>query len=237
MRQHSGSASTVLSLALGATHQTGLISLRRPRGIVGPVVAVEAALLSLLLLLLMPIPRTAAGSAASASSGLVALILRVGPGGIVGMQVVRHASIDGATLSICCSCGPPLRCLDFVLRSINLFFCFLSLSVRWRLAFNSHQHRSTQDVLQFQVDQREEYLANRRNRHPLSRECSSWTQRHTPDRTSLLAQRQRRGATYFAQKTQSIDGPYRRLDSTPRLDSTRYRKRLVATERNAMQRT
>lgn len=86
MRQHSGSASTVLSLALGATHQTGLISLRRPRGIVGPVVAVVAALLSLLLL--MPIPRTAAGSAASASSGLVALILRVGTGGIVGMQVV-----------------------------------------------------------------------------------------------------------------------------------------------------
>ena len=89
--QHFGSASTVLSLALGATHQTGLISLRRPRGIVGPVVAVVAALLSLLrrLLLLMPIPRTAVGSAATASSGL---ILRVGPGGIVGMQVVRHAS-------------------------------------------------------------------------------------------------------------------------------------------------
>lgn len=141
MRQHSGSASTVLSLALGATHQTGLISLRRPRGIVGPVVAVVATLLSLLLLL-MPIPRTAAGSAASASSGLVALILRVGPGGIVGMQVVRHASIDGTTLSIYCSRGLPLRCLDFVLQSINLFFCFLSLFVRWRSTHtNTEAHK------------------------------------------------------------------------------------------------
>ena len=116
MRQHSGRASTVLSLALGATHQSGLISLRRPRGIVGPVVAVVAALLSLLLLLLllMPIPRTAAGSATTASSGLVALILRVGPGGIVGMQVVRHASIDGATLSTCC-CVALAVCLSVAL--------------------------------------------------------------------------------------------------------------------------
>lgn len=67
---HSGSASTVLPLALGATHQTRLISLRRPRGIVGLVVASLLALL-----LLMPILRTAVGSATTTSRGLVALIL------------------------------------------------------------------------------------------------------------------------------------------------------------------
>ena len=223
MRQHSGSASTVLSLALGATHQTGLISLRRPRGIVGPVVAVEAALLSLLLLLLlMPIPRTAAGSAASASSGLVALILRVGPGGIVGMQVVGHASIDGTTLSIYCSRGLPLRCLDFVLQSINLFFCFLSLFVRCAGVQLTPTQKHTRCAAIPSRPARGVYIANRRSLLPLSRECFTWTQRpHTSDRTSLLAQRQRsRGATCLQKKTQSMGPlPATRIDSSTRLDA------------------
>ena len=234
MRQHSGSASTVLSLALGATHQTGLISLRRPRGIVGPVVAVVATLLSLLLLL-MPIPRTAAGSAASASSGLVALILRVGPGGIVGMQVVRHASIDGATLSICCSCGPPLRCLDFVLQSINLFFCFLSLSVRWR---STHTNTEAHKMCCNSKSTSERSISLTDETFPLLVENAPLGPNATP-RTELLSWRKDRGAEVRPAYRKKLNrwGPCRRLESTPRLDSTRYRKRLIATERNAMQRT
>ena len=43
-----------------------------------------------LLLLLLLGAATAVGPATAASHGLVALILRVGPRGVVGMQIVRH---------------------------------------------------------------------------------------------------------------------------------------------------
>lgn len=153
------------------------------------------------------------------------------------------ASIDGTTLSACCSCGLPLRCLDFATLSSNQFICsfafFLSLCAG--TACNSHQHSTEAHKMCCNSKSTSE-----RSRSPtdeaftlLVENASFGPNVHTP-RTVLLFRHKDRGEVQIEQKTQSMAPLPVRGKAWTRPDSTspyhRYRKRLV-TERNAMQRT
>lgn len=118
------------------------------------------------------------------------------------MQVVRHASIRGTTLSTCC-CDLPLRCLDFVLQSIiYLFFCFLSLF--YALACNSHTNTEAHKMCC-----NSKSTSERSNRQPTKPEAftlsveNAFLGPNATPQTELLSRHKDRGEVQIEQKTQN----------------------------------